>query len=77
MSIKIAIVGTGLIGGSLGLALHGAPGVERIIGIDNDNESLQRALEIGAIDQIATLEEGIVQADIVFMQSFRIISVPY
>jgi prephenate dehydrogenase len=69
MSIKIAIVGTGLIGGSLGLALHGAPGVERIIGIDNDNESLQRALEIGAIDQIATLEEGIVQADIVFLCS--------
>ena len=50
--ISSAIVGTGLIGGSLN-GLHGARG-RRIIGIDNDNESLQRALEIGAIDQIAT-----------------------
>jgi prephenate dehydrogenase len=67
MRLSIAIIGTGLIGGSLGLALHDSAQVGRIIGIDKDDESLQKALQIGAIDQIADLEQGIVQADIVFI----------
>lgn len=69
MGISIAIIGIGLIGGSLGLALHDSPQVKRIIGIDKDDESMRKALQIGAIDQIATIEEGIVQADIVFLCS--------
>jgi prephenate dehydrogenase len=49
---KITIIGTGLIGGSLGLALKAAqlPGVE-IVGHDKDIQNEQRAEKMGAIDQ--------------------------
>lgn len=66
MSITVAIIGTGLIGGSLGLALHESPEVQSIIGIDNDYEALQRALQIGAIDAISSLE-GVREAQVVFL----------
>jgi prephenate dehydrogenase len=46
---QITIVGTGLIGGSLGLALKQAGCVPRIIGCDRP-EVLSRALELRAID---------------------------
>ena len=45
-----AVVGTGLIGGSIGLALR-ARGWH-VIGADRDERSLARALELGAIDEI-------------------------
>lgn len=66
MGINIAVIGTGLIGGSLGLALHESPQVSRIIGIDNDQEALQKALQIGAIDEISSLE-GVGKAEVVFL----------
>lgn len=67
MGITITVIGTGLIGGSLGLALHDSPQVSRILGADADKYSLQTALEIGAIDQAVALAEGIEQADILFL----------
>jgi prephenate dehydrogenase len=67
MSITVAIIGTGLIGGSLGLAWHELPQVSTIIGIDNDEESLHKALQMGAIDEIASMENGIKRADVVFL----------
>jgi prephenate dehydrogenase len=55
---KVLIVGLGLIGGSLGLALRqaGRSGGIRpyeIIGYDRSTERLQRAIQIGAIDHAA------------------------
>ena len=49
---RITIIGTGLIGGSLGLALKAAdpPGVE-IVGHDRDRGAENRAKKIGAIDK--------------------------
>jgi prephenate dehydrogenase len=53
MAVKrLAIVGTGLIGASVGLAAKRA-GVERVIGFDPDLGALETALERGAIDEIA------------------------
>lgn len=46
---QITIIGTGLIGGSLGLALKRARCVSRVIGCDRP-EVLQRALELHAVD---------------------------
>lgn len=66
MGINVAIIGTGLIGGSLGLTLHESPEVQSIIGIDNDYEALQKALQIGAIDKISSLE-GVEKAEVVFL----------
>jgi prephenate dehydrogenase len=47
---RVAIVGTGLIGGSLGLALR-ARGWN-VTGSDSDSRIAQRALELGALDAV-------------------------
>lgn len=50
---RLGIVGVGLLGGSLGLALKSrAPGV-RIVGIGRSAERLAEALRRGAIDEYA------------------------
>lgn len=65
MKNVLMIIGTGLIGGSLGLALRESPLVSRVTGFDEEQECLQKARAIGAIDEIVTLAEGVQQADIV------------
>jgi prephenate dehydrogenase len=47
---KVAIVGTGLIGGSLGLALKKKRIAKRIVGFARHNRTLSLAKKIGAID---------------------------
>ncbi len=47
---SIAIIGVGLIGGSLALALRRAGAVGTIVGYDRDAQSLERALSLGVID---------------------------
>lgn len=51
---QIAIVGTGLIGGSIGLGLKAAGYEGRIVGIGRKAAKLRRAKELGCIDQGAT-----------------------
>jgi prephenate dehydrogenase len=46
----VAIVGLGLMGGSLALALKDADAVEKIIGIDRNQATLDAALARGAVD---------------------------
>jgi prephenate dehydrogenase len=45
--VRIAVIGTGLIGGSIGFALVGLGHV--VVGFDRDGERLARAVEIGAV----------------------------
>ena len=47
---RITIIGLGLIGGSLGLALKES-GVDEIVGWDLARASVTRALKMGAIDK--------------------------
>ena len=47
---RITIIGLGLIGGSLGLALKES-GVDEIVGWDLARGSVTRALKMGAIDK--------------------------
>lgn len=67
---RIAIVGLGLIGGSLGLALKKIEGQElhfEVLGIPRREETLKTALEMQAIDE-GTLEIArVASADIVFI----------
>lgn len=62
---KLAIVGVGLIGGSIGLALKKKNLVEEVIGIGRRQESLNKALKLGAVDR-ATLDfrEGVKDANL-------------
>jgi prephenate dehydrogenase len=53
MLSTVTIVGVGLIGGSFGLALKRRGLVQHIIGAGRSRESLERALKLGAIDEIA------------------------
>jgi prephenate dehydrogenase len=64
---KITIIGVGLIGGSLGLALKGKNPNFKIVGIDRQ-EIIEKAITRGAIDEgTVNLEEGIKEADIVII----------
>lgn len=57
--MRLSIVGLGLIGGSLGLALRRAWGKKgELLGWARRPEVAQRALERGAIDQAVSLEEA-------------------
>jgi len=64
---KITIIGVGLIGGSLGLALKENRLNFKIIGVDKQ-EVIEKAIARGAIDEgTINLEKGIKEADIVIL----------
>jgi len=64
---KISIIGVGLIGGSLGLALKENRPNFRIVGIDKQ-EIIEKAIARGAIDEgTVNIEEGIKEADIIII----------
>lgn len=64
---RIAIVGLGVIGASLGMALN-ATGKYHVIGIDKDAETLQVALETRAVAEITgDVCKGVRDADVVFL----------
>jgi prephenate dehydrogenase len=64
---KITIIGVGLIGGSLGLALKEKKPNFKIVGIDKQN-IIEKAIALGAIDEgTVNLKEGIKKADIIII----------
>jgi prephenate dehydrogenase len=60
---RLAIVGTGLIGASVGLAAR-ASGVEHVRGWDVDADALAVAAERGAVNAAASLEEAVADAEL-------------
>jgi prephenate dehydrogenase len=64
---KIAIVGVGLIGGSLALQLNEKGLASTITGVDNDPGHAAKALELGLVDGMAPLDEAIAQSDVVIL----------
>jgi prephenate dehydrogenase len=68
---RIAIIGLGLIGGSIGLALREAgPKDIQVVGTARSRETVQRAKRHGAIDEIAhTPEEAVRGAKLVIVAS--------
>lgn len=65
--MNVAIAGIGLIGGSLGISLKENGFANRIIGIDQNQLNLDKALRRKLIDDALPLEEGIQQADIIIL----------
>jgi prephenate dehydrogenase len=63
---SIAVVGTGLIGASIGLAARRA-GVERVTGWDPDPEHLATAGERGAVEPADELEAALEDAELAFV----------
>jgi prephenate dehydrogenase len=63
---RICIIGTGLIGGSLALALKQANYCAEIIGAGRTEATLKKAVELGVIDRYhVTMEKAVAEADIV------------
>ncbi len=63
----LAVVGVGLIGGSVTAALRQAGQVGRVLGVGRNAQSLARAVELGLIDEAVTAEEAAARADMVLL----------
>ncbi|GFO60246.1 prephenate dehydrogenase [Geomonas silvestris] len=73
---RLAVIGVGLIGGSLARALREAGAVREIVGIDRDEENLRRGVELGVLDRyVVDPREGVNGADVVFV-STPVCSIP-
>ncbi|MGG5210262.1 prephenate dehydrogenase [Chryseobacterium sp. MIQD13] len=68
--MKISIIGTGLIGGSMALKLRQKGIADFIYGIDNNQQHITEALTLNIIDAGTDLEYGVKNAD------FIIIAIP-
>jgi prephenate dehydrogenase len=65
---KLAIIGVGLIGGSLARALRDAGHAREIVGYGRGIANLQRAVELGVIDRVeTTLPAAVREADMVVL----------
>jgi prephenate dehydrogenase len=65
---QVAIVGVGLIGGSLGMILRRQNMAATVVGIGRRIENLKTAVEMGAIDRyVSDPREGIEEADFVLL----------
>ncbi|MEN8688080.1 MAG: prephenate dehydrogenase/arogenate dehydrogenase family protein [Desulfuromonadales bacterium] len=65
---KLAVVGVGLIGGSLALALKQAGAVGHVIGIGRGLPNLETASRLGVVDSYTQdIAAGVADADVVFL----------
>jgi prephenate dehydrogenase len=64
-SSNIAVIGLGLIGGSLAIRLREKGLAGQILGVDASETHAALAIERGLVDRIATLEEAIEAADVI------------
>jgi prephenate dehydrogenase len=63
---RVAIIGVGLIGGSIGLALRQRRLAREVVGVGRRSSSLERAQARGAVDRTTTnLVSGVAEADVV------------
>lgn len=63
----VSIVGVGLIGASLGLALKKAGVVTQVLGVGRSKENLDQALKMGAIDKVVDLLEATKTSDLIVL----------
>lgn len=61
---RIAIIGVGLMGGSLAIQLHEKKISSRLIGVDADAAHARTALELELVDEMLPLEEAIEASDV-------------
>lgn len=65
---KLCVIGVGLIGGSLAIALRSAGYCAEVIGAGRNAERLQIAKNLGVVDSFSTdLSEAVAEADMVFV----------
>ncbi|MCL6472091.1 MAG: prephenate dehydrogenase [Firmicutes bacterium] len=68
MKTTVAIIGLGLLGGSLAAAFKQKPADYEIVGYNHNHASAEEALRMGIIDRAAlTVEEAASDADVIFI----------
>ena len=65
--MKLAVVGLGLIGGSMALDLKARNFVSEVLGVDQNEVHTKEALKLGLVDRITTLEEACKEADLIIL----------
>jgi prephenate dehydrogenase len=63
--MRLAVVGIGLMGGSIALSLKKKGFVSHVIGVDQNMEHQQQALQLGIVDEIMSLEDAVTSSDII------------
>ena len=65
--MNITIIGLGLIGGSMGLALKERGLAKKVVGVDSNLAHQQKALELGLVDEVFEMKAAIDFADVVII----------
>jgi prephenate dehydrogenase len=65
--MKVAVIGLGLIGGSMAIDLKKAGFASKIIGVDNNQINAEFAKKIGFIDEIESLENAVYQSELIIL----------
>ncbi len=64
---SVTIVGVGLIGGSFSLALKDRGLVRNVIGVSRTDGTLEKARELGLIDEALPLAEAVAKSDLIYV----------
>lgn len=65
--MNIAIVGIGLIGGSMAIRLRETKFFDKIIGVDKSEANQKKALQLHLVDEIMSLDEALKQAKVIVL----------
>ncbi|WP_167604921.1 prephenate dehydrogenase [Maribellus sediminis] len=63
--MKITIIGLGLIGGSIAKDLRNSGFATELVGVESNEEHAEQALELGLVDRVLPLDEGVKKTDLV------------
>lgn len=64
--LTAGIIGLGLIGGSMGLALQNTKFIKKVVGLDNNVAHCEEALKLGLVNEIVNFED-IKRCDVIFL----------
>jgi len=67
MKRNFAIIGTGLIGGSLALKCRNIGMAGKIAGVDNNPDHCREAIELQLVDEMLPLEAAVMQSEIIIL----------
>lgn len=66
--MKLVVVGLGEMGASLALAMKRGRGKIEIVGVDNDERTMNQAVQLGIIDKMTTdLQSAVIDADLIVL----------
>lgn len=65
--MKVAVVGLGLIGGSMAIELKRRHFADEIVGVDSDSVNAEAALKIGLADRMASFDDAVRECDITIL----------